>query len=145
MKLRIQDNSVRFRITLRELEDLLRDGVLHRETRVPGAQDGAAVFGYEIRVSRNEESRLAVGPFSFVLELSPADLEELAAPDKEGVYIKREWNSGAGTERLERFLVFVEKDRPGSTCTKAEEWVYEYGRGGQGTTTRPIPQTDGAV
>ncbi len=142
MKLRIQDSSVRFRITLKELEVLRENGTLSREARVPvgpAGKDGAVVFRYEVlREEGTEESVLRVQPFVFQLVLAEADFEELADPAREGVYIRREWTDEEGAVR--RFMVFIEKDRPGSTCIKQEAWVYDVDYSTQSAETRPIPE-----
>lgn len=142
MKLRIQDSSVRFRITLKELEVLRGKGTLAREARVPmgpAGQDGVVVFRYEVlRDAGAAESVLRVQPFLFQLVLAEADFEELADPTREGVYIRREWTGEEGEVR--RFMVFIEKDRPGSTCIKQEAWVYDVDHSTQSAETRPIPE-----
>jgi hypothetical protein len=99
--------------------------------------ENQSTFRYELRVTRTgDQSELLVTPFAFTLYLGSTDLAELAAETKEGVYIRREWTDAGGIVR--RFIVFVEKDRPGATCEKPEEWIYEVVRG-SAPTTRPIP------
>lgn len=139
MKIRIQDSSVRFRITLKELEVLGETGALARETRVP-SPDGAApaVFRYEVRRDADApESRFHVKPFGMCLVLSDSDFRHLADPANEGAYIRREWTDEEGRPR--RFMVFIEKDRPGSTCIKQEAWIYELDYANGRAETRPIP------
>ena len=125
MKLRLKDNSVRFRITLKELEALHKNHYLEKETWMPGLPGlGAQVFRYAIHVSRElGESRLVAEPCSMTAELSLADFEVLSSSEEEGVYIRREWEDDHG--QTQRFMFFVEKDRPSSTCEKPEEWIYE--------------------
>ena len=79
MKLRIQDNSVRFRMTVKELEQLAADGRIERRTQFPriGGVSGAQ-FTYGIQVdqgagaSRTEYSNGAVTAF-----LCRADIQRL--------------------------------------------------------------------
>jgi len=136
MKLRIQDNSVRFRISIRELEQLSEAGELVGETRIPGSHGVATVFRYVVRRGDDrEESTLEAEPFGLTLVLTNADLEHLQDCAEEGVYLKREWLEQGD---IQRFLVFIEKDRPGSTCVKQEAWVYQYHHGGIPTV---VPRT----
>ncbi|MBX3729135.1 MAG: hypothetical protein KF858_08105 [Candidatus Sumerlaeia bacterium] len=133
MKLRIQDNSIRFRMTLKELDALGTTGRLERICRLP---DGGA-WHYAVVVDRAlEASRVAFGAGRIELTLSAADHATLADPSQEGVYIRREWTDAAGASQ--RFMVFVEKDRPGSTCTKPEAWIYDGHHGGDNVVV-PIP------
>ncbi|MCX7964035.1 MAG: hypothetical protein N2644_06090 [Candidatus Sumerlaea chitinivorans] len=132
MKIRMQDSSVRYRITLRELELLQKQGSIVAECLTPDSGS----WRYAVRVVPNRSaSRLAIEPFAIILELTPSELEELSRPDREGVYVRREWTDAGGEVR--RMIAFVEKDRPASTCDKPEMWIYEgHGKGPQ--TTVPI-------
>ncbi len=137
MKLRIKDNSVRFRITLKELEELQSAGRLERSMRVPNPNGADAEFRYTAVIDpQSTESRVEVEAFLIRLVLGQGDFERLCAPDHEGTYVKREWEDETG--RRHRFMAFIEKDRPGSTCVKPEEWIYEERPGGH-PETRPIP------
>jgi hypothetical protein len=137
VKIRIKDNAVRFRITLKELERLRAEGLLASETRVLGPAGPAGVFRYAVlRDPGAKESNLEMGDRDMTMRLAQRDFEALASDDQEGVYIRREWTDHDGSVR--RFMVFVEKDRPGSVCDKPEEWVYEE-RIGARPVTRPIP------
>ena len=154
MKIRVQDSSVRFRITLKELEVLRESGVLARETRVPAVPGGGsgggsagaggwggAVFRYEVRRdSGTPESAFLVEPFALRLILAEPDFQQLADPANEGAYIRREWADEEGQPR--RFMVFIEKDRPGSTCIKQEAWIYELDYANSRAETRPIPKRE---
>lgn len=138
MKLRIKDSSIRFRITLKELEELRAAGRLAKETVVPAGEDASLVFRYALEVDRTgKETVLDLQPYAMTVRLSAADFEALARDDEEGIYIRREWQD-AGTGQARRFMAFVEKDRPGSTCEKPEEWIYEEVLG-QRPRTVPIP------
>lgn len=140
MKIRIQDNSVRFRLTLREVEALGREGSLSRQSEILGPGGVEAVFGYSIVVAREAAtSRVTLEGSSLVLALCGADLETLLRPEEEGVYLRHEWVAPEG--KVHRFMAFVEKDRPGSTCVKKEQWIYDAPPHGP-VETRPIPARD---
>ena len=131
MKLRIQDNSVRFRITIRELEKLTDSGVLTSETRIPCAGGNSSVFKYTVSHDASASATtLRLEPCEFELKLSQADFDQLADPAREGTYIQREWSENGETHR---FMVFIEKDRPGSACIKPEAWVYDMRHGQEST------------
>lgn len=137
MKLRIKDSAVRFRITLKELDALHTSKRLEKVTWVPPQGDEEPqVFRYALTVNEDAiESRLIIEPFSMTAELSPSDLGVLSDEKEEGVYVRHKWQAPDGSEQ--RFMFFVEKDRPGSTCVKPEEWVYEE-RLGERPITKPI-------
>ncbi|MDK2972782.1 MAG: hypothetical protein PWP23_2537 [Candidatus Sumerlaeota bacterium] len=137
MKIRIQDNSVRFRLTLREVETLEKEGRIERVTRVLNADGPAGVFRYAIvAVPSAAESTLELDGASIEFRLAPADLAVLLDPTQEGVYLRREWSGRDG--ETQRFMAFAEKDRPGSTCVKPEAWIYD-AQPGHPPETRPIP------
>lgn len=123
MKIRIQDNSIRFRITVRELETLSTQGSLWSFTTFPNeADEPSQVFGYGIEIGTAEaETRIQFHDGKVIITLSPADLTLLQDDRREGVYFKREPDA----ERVERFMFFVEKDRPAATCDKPEHWIYD--------------------
>jgi len=126
MKLRIQDSSVRLRITLKELETLQQKAVLEKVCLIPVG----ASFRYLVRVrDALAESRVVAQPYSLALELSTEDLRTLENPESEGVYLRKEWTDNQGVAR--RFMAFIEKDRPASTCRKIEAWIYEGHNGGE--------------
>ena len=126
MKMRIQDNSIRFRITLKELATLGREGRVRRECREPGG----GCLGYGVLVDQAlKESQVRLGSCEVELALCEKDFRRLAEPTEEGVYVQREWTDANGEKR--RFMAFVEKDRPGVACAKREEWIYEGHRGGE--------------
>jgi hypothetical protein len=138
VKIRIQDNSIRFRLTVKETEILERDRRLDCSTEIPGLGGSSCVFGYSIIVDQSiAESEVRIGPASIAFALCLADARDLFDPTREGVYVRREWiDSGGGTKR---FLAFAEKDRPGSTCVKAEEWICDMD-GGRPARTVSIPK-----
>lgn len=136
MKIRIQDSSVRFRITLKEIEELRRDGKIVRQTQVHSSSGPCGQFTYEIRSEVTAvESHVVLGPFSITLLLAEPDLSTLCEPSQEGVYIRHEIIDGENSPH--RFIAFVEKDRPSSKCDKPEEWIYHQ-QPGKPPVTRPI-------
>jgi hypothetical protein len=138
MKLRIKDNSVRFRITLKELETLRSEGVLRSETHVLNLDGPGGVFRCAlVRDPDAQASRMEWAAEGATMRLASADFQTLANDKEEGVYIRREWTDEDGFRH--RFMAFVEKDRPRSVCDKIEEWIYEE-RLGQKPLTRPIPK-----
>lgn len=122
MKLRILNSSFRFRISPEELRDLAATGTAVSEGCIPpsGAE---TTFRYGIQVDPGaEQGFLRLQPFSIMLVLSPAELATLRDPDREGVYLRREWTDANGLPA--RSMAFVEKDRPASRCEKPEAWVF---------------------
>lgn len=132
MKIRIQDNSVRFRITLKELDELNANGSIEgRSTSILSSAAAGGTLVYGVRaVPSATASECQVTSAGIWLELCPSDLATLNDAAQEGVYLRREHNG-------ERFMAFIEKDRPGGKCDKPEAWVYEYAPG-QAPSTKPI-------
>ncbi len=128
MKLRIRDSSFRFRISLKELEELNRSGHLAAAAEV-GPDEPALTYG--ISVDRTGgASRLELSSGRILLWLSIDELVNLASADREGVYLRREWFDSQGERH--RSLVFVEKDRPAVSCDKPELWIYDDRPGREG-------------
>lgn len=137
MKIRIQDNSIRYRMTLREVETFAAEGIVSRRTQVVGPEGLGPVFEYHLQYDPGlGESVVLVDGSRIVVQLCPADRDVLLHPGEEGVYLRREWVSPGGERH--RFMAFVEKDRPGSTCVKPEAWIYDAPPTGP-VETRPIP------
>lgn len=123
MKLRLLDDSFRFRVTSDELGLLQQTGSLLTTSRFPG-DDGEVAFTFGIRIEEGIlESRMEAGPGSLQLCLSVQDLQLLLDPDCEGVYLKRQWGDPAGATR--RAIAFVEKERRSSPLSGPEDWIYE--------------------
>ncbi|MEQ8818928.1 MAG: hypothetical protein RLY93_01690 [Sumerlaeia bacterium] len=140
MKIRIQDSSVRLRLTLKEVEAFAGEGLVARETQVVAQEGLQGLFRYRLEYAPElAESEVAVEGFCIAVRLCGLDRAELLKPDREGVYIRREWISPEG--KTHRFMAFVEKDRPGSTCVKKEQWIYDAPPHGP-VETRPIPARD---
>jgi len=138
MKIRIQDSSIRYRMTLREVEAFAQDGLIASTTQVVGPDGLGPVFEYRLEFDGNlAESEVLIKGASIAVRLSSIDRGVLLEPDKEGVYIRREWTSPEG--KTHRFMAFVEKDRPGSTCVKKEQWIYDAPPHGP-VETRAIPR-----
>lgn len=137
MKIRIQDHSIRLRMTLREVEQFAADGVVARATQVAGPEGLGPAFEYRLEFDPDvAASRVVIEGPCIAVRLCATDRDELLRPDCEGVYLRREWVSPEGMTH--RFMAFVEKDRPGSTCIKPEQWIYDAPPGGP-VETRPIP------
>ncbi|HQH73758.1 MAG TPA: hypothetical protein PK360_16910 [bacterium] len=138
MKIRIQDNSIRFRITLKELEQLNQEGDVVAETVIrdprTGMVEGRFQYGL-VRQNAESESRCEIGPAAIFIHLNPASLAALNDPREEGIYLRREAQMPDGS--VYRFLAFVEKDRPPSKCDKPERWIYEQHHGAD-DETRPM-------
>ncbi len=138
MKIRIKDCAVRYRITLKELDELNSTGRLEAVTEIY-SEDGAAhegSFRYGVAIDKEASaSRCAIEPGSIMFHLCADDAERLNAAGQEGVYLRRESRLPGG--RIHRFMAFVEKDRPGSTCDKPEAWIYEE-KAGAAPDTRQI-------
>lgn len=138
MKVRIQDNSVRFRITLEELEQLNASGRIEAVSELY-SEDGVSCEGrfvYGVAVALDEPAGYCqMQPGSIFLYLSKRDLARLNDPAEEGVYLRREVNLKSG--EAHRFIAFIEKDRPPTKCDKPEEWIYQR-RPGEAPVTRPI-------
>lgn len=140
MKIRIQDHSIRFRMTLKEVDALRCEGSIQRTCHVT---DETPAFTYSVRLGRaGVESHVVQEPYGIHFVLSPDDAARLFDPCEEGVYLRREWTDEAGA--VHRFMAFAEKDRPGSRCEKPEAWIYDAPPHGT-YETRPIPQRAGAA
>jgi hypothetical protein len=137
VKIRIQDNSIRLRMTLREVETFAETGSIARSTQVVTPQGLGPVFRYSLEFdSTLSESEVLIDGSAITVQLCMTDRDTLLNQQEEGVYIRREWNSPDG--KSHRFMAFVEKDRPGSTCVKKEQWIYDAPPHGP-VETRSIP------
>lgn len=138
MKLRIQDNSLRIRISLRELEELLAAGKVSRTMQILGPDGLGPQLQYSLEhAAALPESIVTLTQNRITVHLSSADRDELIREDAEGVYLRREWTDLDGGRH--RFMAFVEKDRPAATCRKIEQWIYDDPPHGP-CETRPIPR-----
>jgi hypothetical protein len=97
MKIRWTNNSVRFRITPGELNQLEGGGNIVEELLVAG--------GWVASVEpTNAESSLRFEANALLVSLSPQDLQTLLHPENEGVYLK--------THGENPIRYFIEKDFP---------------------------------
>lgn len=139
MKIRIQDNSIRFRITLKELDELNRVGRIEAISEIYSpdgtAREGRFVYALGTLAGK-VPSRCAIEPGGITLYLNGSDLATLNNPSEEGAYLRRETRLPSGEPH--RFIAFVEKDRPATRCNKPERWIYEYATDGSPASTRPI-------
>jgi hypothetical protein len=119
MKIRMQDNSVRFRITVKELETLAERGELVSHVQFPG---DSVPFNYGLRLEPEATTgAIAFNGQSITASLSASELKELMDDSREGIYFRQEPTK----QDDQRFIYFIEKDRPGSACQKPEQWIYE--------------------
>jgi len=124
VKLRIKDNSFRFRVTLSEVDVLREARRIEAAASFPGTDGGSSTLTYAVEIDEEiGEGRIEITGSKLTLRLSPEEYRELADPSREGVYLRREWIDARGAAR--RSIAFIEKDRPGSSCDKPEYWIYE--------------------
>ena len=120
MKLRITDNSFRFRIASNELAQLQRDGFLECTTTAFTSENEEQVFRFRIRHQpESEKSEVKLEPFAATFVVSSSDLESLSDQSREGVYVESEWVDSQG--QLKGFTACVEKDRPRRAHRQPEE------------------------
>lgn len=127
MKMHIQDNCVRFRLSLNEVERLLVEKKLESyvETSYQDADRIGAHFSYGVRVDEfAKNSWCEISPKGIWMVLSNGDCERLNGPDQESVSIQDEAINNQG--RLAPFRGCVEKDRPPSKLRKTEKWVTDH-------------------
>jgi len=126
MKIRIQDHSVRYRISLKELDTLNRNGRIDAVTEIYAA-DGVTCegrFSYAVAAAApGTASRCAIEPGAITLYLDKTDRATLNDSDQEGVYLQREVKLASGEMR--RFMAFIEKDRPSANCPAPDVWIYQ--------------------
>ena len=97
MKLRIQDNSIRFRISLKERKNSIRRvrswrkrySIIQRHLK-------SCIFQYGIRKSSADPSECVIQPGSIILQLDDQDCKTLNNPSQEGVYLQKKYNSWMG-------------------------------------------------
>lgn len=110
MKLRINSDSFRFRITEKELEELVKTGQLEVSVGVPGGAPGQLIpFRYRIQTClASEEPGIELEPFGMTLRLDWEQIADLRKDSTRGVYIEETWMAADGKEG--RFLVYVQQD-----------------------------------
>jgi hypothetical protein len=112
MKLRIEDNSVRFRISSEELERLNEEGRLESAVQLY-TEDGRMLEGefiYALAVEREfGATRCQIDPSFILFILHPGDLALLNLRREEGFVHERISTSPDGEQRY--FKAWVEVDR----------------------------------
>jgi hypothetical protein len=123
LKLRIENNAIRFRISADELERLGARARVEASTRLY-SEDGKTVEGefiYALTVDpEGGPTRCRIEPSFIMLVLSPDDLAQLSA-SRDGVYYRRESIRPSG--EVCRFLAYVEVDRPVKKTSRPESWL----------------------
>jgi hypothetical protein len=126
MKLRIEDNSIRFRITPEELERLNERARVEASTKIY-SEDGESVEGefiYALTVdSEGGPTRCLIEPSFIMLILHSDELNTLNDPKQEGIYYQRESTLPSG--ETHRFMAYVEKDKPVKKRKRPENWLEE--------------------
>ncbi len=124
MKLRIENNSIRFRITLEELSHLNDRCRVEAGTKLYSA-DGMKVDGefiYALAVdSEGGPTRCRIEPSFIMLILHPGELALLNAPGDGCVYFQRESILPDGATH--RFMAYVEVDKPVKKRNRPESWL----------------------
>lgn len=122
MKLRIENNSIRFRISPDELARLDEESGLEAATQIFG-RDGASVEGefiYALAVDRTGGStRCRIEPGYIMFILDPESLDTLR--DAGGYVFHRDVAAPEGGRK--RFLAYVEIDRPVTRRNRPEVWL----------------------
>ena len=126
MKLRIENNSIRFRISPDELTRLNERARLEASTRIY-SEDGKNVEGefiYALTVdNEGGPTRCLIEPSFVMLILHPGELDTLNDPSQEGIYYQREATLADG--ETHRFMAYVEKDKPVKKRKRPENWLEE--------------------
>lgn len=126
MKLRIENNSVRFRITPEELALLNERCRVETSTRLY-SEDGRSIEGefiYSLTVDKEGgPTRCRIEPSFIMLILHPNELNTLNSPGNGGVHYRRESVSPSGETR--RFMAYVEIDKPVKKRARPEAWLGE--------------------
>ena len=110
MKLRIHDNSIRFRVAKSELAVLQDEGKIESWIHIPDLGGQVRKFIYSVIYDGNApESRTEIKPYVLAMYLGSNDFESLCSPTQEGICTHLEVNNG--NESANKLLVYVEKDR----------------------------------
>lgn len=126
MKLRIENNSIRFRITPEELARLTDRTRVEAATQLY-SEDGRAVEGefiYALAVDpEGGPTRCRIEPSFIMLVLHPEALDTLNDPDSRRYQYRREATTPEGD--LKRFMAYVEVDKPVKKRHRPEDWLDE--------------------
>lgn len=124
MKLRIENNSIRFRITEEELSVLSRYAPVESAAQIYSA-DGKQVEGefvYALQVdTEGGPARCRIKPSFIMLILDLEALESLRAPGGNGYIYQRESTTPDGI--VKRFMAYVEVDRKKRKRKRPEDWL----------------------
>lgn len=111
MKIRIQDHSVRFRVTQQEIQTLQKEGTVESCTEIYSKETRQCIgrFVYGIKKHFQDiNSYCEINPGSIWLLLNEADCETLNDPGKVGVYLRNEVELANGHTHC--FTAILEKD-----------------------------------
>jgi hypothetical protein len=126
MKLRIENNAIRYRITPGELAHLNERTRLEASTQIH-SEDGATLEGefiYALTVDRESgPTRCRIEPSFIMLILHPDDLAALNASGEKGIRYQRESSLPNGESH--RFMAYVEVDKPMKHRKRPEKWLEE--------------------
>ena len=124
MKLRIENNSIRFRITPDELERLNARCRVEASTRLmsPDGKKVDAEFIYALAVdNEGGPTRCLIEPSFIMFVLHPDEMALLNTPVGNGVYYQREATLPSG--EVERFMAYAEIDKPMKNRKRPEQWL----------------------
>ncbi len=127
MKMHLQDNVVRIRLSLKEVERLLVEKKIEScvETSYQDARQPDGSLSYGVRVDEStQNSWCEISSNGIWLVLSNEDCERLNQPDQEGISFRDESKNNQGPTAS--FRGCVEKDRPPSKLKKPEKWVTDH-------------------
>ncbi|MBI2423840.1 MAG: hypothetical protein HYV27_13500 [Candidatus Hydrogenedentes bacterium] len=124
MKLRLEENSVRFRLSEAELDELANNGrvesvteILSEETRLPEGR-----FIYAVACTKNAEPETCLIQPSYILVLLHAKtIDALQQDPGAPVFIRREVQLHDGARH--RFMAYVEVDKPMKHKKRHENWL----------------------
>jgi len=124
VKLRIEDNSIRFRISPEELERLNQRSRIEAATQLfsPDGNKVEGEFIYALAVDvEGGPTRCLIEPSYIMLVLHPDALATLNVPGTEGFYFQREATTPEGD--VKRFMAYVEIDKPVKKRNRPEDWL----------------------
>jgi len=124
VKLRIEGNSIRFRISREELARLQDRCRLEAATQLY-TPDGRAVEGefiYALAIdTEGGPTRCLIEPSYIMFVLQPEALDILNGPNGEAYAYQRETTTPEGEPK--RFMAYVEIDKPVKKRKRPEDWL----------------------
>lgn len=124
MKLRIENSSIRFRISPEELIELNERSRVEASTKLY-SEDGRTLkreFIYAITIDNDGGvTRCRIEPAFIMLILHPSELDTLNTPGNQGVFYQRESPLPSG--QTHRFMAYVEIDKPVKKRNRPEAWL----------------------